>query len=370
MELQFDKEIDAILRKARAGVADDKVKKGHIDADAVAAFAENALPEKVRALYMEHFADCGRCRKLLSESMAWPPAETKAASAAAPLVATSGSWLSRLFRTPNLAMAMGGLVIVFAGVLGYIVLQNRSRSENATVAQISDDEAQHGGPYLSQSAPAEANANMAMANTAANTAKTVSNTTPTNSTVSSTATGTVERGPESTADTTTNEPPAAVAEQPVTAAPPPAAADKSAPKTEDRRGRDEEKSKDDDAKETANKQYDGMSREAKKVGGPYRSVGPRNQQNTNDSLSMNQTNQLPTGGASASAVSTVKNAGGKKFERRNGAWYDTAYHGQATKNIGRGSVEYSRLDGGLRSMAASIGGVVVVMWKGTAYRIQ
>ena len=60
MELEFDKEIDTILRKARdpAGVSVTAANAGHLDADTVAAFAENAVPPKAKLLYMEHFADC------------------------------------------------------------------------------------------------------------------------------------------------------------------------------------------------------------------------------------------------------------------------------------------------------------------------
>ena len=53
MELQFDKEMDAILRKARVNqgvlVGDDPPEpKKHLDADTIAAFAENAMPPKAK----------------------------------------------------------------------------------------------------------------------------------------------------------------------------------------------------------------------------------------------------------------------------------------------------------------------------------
>ena len=65
MELEFDKEIDAILRKAR-GSGGVPVTTAHLDADTIAAFVENALPQKAKLLKMEHFADCERCRKQLA----------------------------------------------------------------------------------------------------------------------------------------------------------------------------------------------------------------------------------------------------------------------------------------------------------------
>ena len=68
---------------------------------------------------------------------------------------------------------------------------------------------------------------------------------------------------------------------------------------------------------------------------------------------------------------TVKRkVGGKTFDNRNGAWYDSAYRGQTTTNYRRGTDEYKKLDRGLRNIADTIGGTVVVVWKEKAYRIQ
>jgi hypothetical protein len=63
-------------------------------------------------------------------------------------------------------------------------------------------------------------------------------------------------------------------------------------------------------------------------------------------------------------------AGGKTFKRTNNVWYDSTYRGQATVNISRGTPEYKKLDSGLRSIAENLGGTVVIVWKGKAYRVQ
>src|SRR4029450_2891280 len=67
MEVNFDKEMDALLRTAldRGVLVGDKPKV-HLDADAIAAFAENAVPEKSRIIYTQHLAECDPCRKTLS----------------------------------------------------------------------------------------------------------------------------------------------------------------------------------------------------------------------------------------------------------------------------------------------------------------
>jgi hypothetical protein len=65
-----------------------------------------------------------------------------------------------------------------------------------------------------------------------------------------------------------------------------------------------------------------------------------------------------------------KSVGGRTFERKQGVWYDTNYHGRPTINVRRGSAEFDRLDGGLRSIANSLSGTIVVVWGAKAYRIQ
>src|SRR5437868_11517008 len=102
MELEFDKEINAILRKARDSNAVST--ESHIDADSIAAFAENALPERAKLAFTQHFADCERCRKVLSRSILMnAEAGTAVASAvAAPVADVAAPWYQKLLKIPNL----------------------------------------------------------------------------------------------------------------------------------------------------------------------------------------------------------------------------------------------------------------------------
>ena len=81
----------------------------------------------------------------------------------------------------------------------------------------------------------------------------------------------------------------------------------------------------------------------------------------------NQQNQVNT---QTFEMPVTRSAGGKTFNNRERVWYDSTYSGQATTNVRRGSTEFQKLDAGLRSIAGNIGGTVVVVWKGKAYRIQ
>lgn len=383
MELEFDKEMDAILRRSGKGVlVGDKPlgKPKHLDADAIAAFVENAIPAPTRRLYMEHFADCDRCRKLLSSSILMNDSAAAAAAPAAVVVAAAESipWYQRLFRTPNLAIAMGALILTFSGVLGYMVLQNRPDT-NVAMAPAVEQESQR-GPYApSDSSAMSANAANVASNSAANIASAPAAdaieppagesenkplgraTGPADSDrLSETAAGKPETDKGLTLDGVD-----VAREQPKLskAAPPPApVVTQSAPGMVGGVRADEERKEKDDSATMLKKSAEApRSRDlpaAPAKSGPTRSVGPVQSQ-------MNTQTQNNVG-----EMSVTRNVGGKTFDNRNGAWYDRAYRNQPTANYRRGTPEYKKLDSGLRSIADNLGGTVVLMWKSKAYRIN
>ena len=65
---------------------------------------------------------------------------------------------------------------------------------------------------------------------------------------------------------------------------------------------------------------------------------------------------------------------GKQFRREGGAWVDTAYSpSRSTINVRRGSEQFRALiadEPGIGSIAEQLGGEVVLVWKGRAYRIR
>ena len=378
MELEFDKEIDAILRKARiaigAGVA--ALDAAHLDADTIAAFAENALPDKAKLLYVEHFADCDRCRKLLSHTIrmnteAVTSDQGAASSFSAPSAETTTPWYQRIFRTPNLALTMGALVLAFSGFLGYLVLQEGTR--NAEVSQVTEPQTTHGGPYYGGedgTANSIASANSATSTTAnapasnaaaampASPANAASNSLAKETAPGDTATGADNKGFVLDGIMTDSTKTASDKPQPAPAAEPKPAEER------DERKAETEKLKDNADTALAGRRQDmddARSRDAapaaKKSGGPLRSSGPV----------QNQSNQV---NSNVFDMTVTRLVGGKRFENRNGAWYDSAYRGQGTTNVRRGTDAYKKLDGGLRNIADTLGGTVVVVWKEKAYRIQ
>ena len=181
MEFEFDKEIDAILRKARGGEVAASF-NSHLDADEISAFAENVLPQKMQQNYTVHLADCIRCRTILSNVISLNSAEVQTVSSAVPqeIVAPSIPWYKRLFAMPNLAYTMGALVLVFGGFLGFLVLQNVNNSLGEVSVASNKSNLKTAPEFPSESSSANANSSSATANTASNPANTTatSNTAP------------------------------------------------------------------------------------------------------------------------------------------------------------------------------------------------
>ena len=87
--------------------------------------------------------------------------------------------------------------------------------------------------------------------------------------------------------------------------------------------------------------------------GPYRAQ-------SQNQVQLNQAGEAPV----------TRRVGGKTFRNTDGAWYDSAYRGQPTTNVARGTEDFKKLDSGVRSIANELSGVVIVVWKDKAFRIQ
>lgn len=375
MELEFDKEMDAILRKARGAVS-VSAKTAHLDADTIAAFVENALPQHAKLRNIEHFADCDSCRKQLSFAMSLnePSERTEAASTPAPIAEIPIPWYSKLFRTPNLALAMGALVVAFSGIIGYLAIQNRSAADQSSVAVANASKPMASEPSTGRTASNSATeANKTAGNTSVNpAAPAASPATVTNPTTS-------PLGTTSSADEAPRVDQPLVASKPAdtdtyggtadkekpeskSAGTQPAPQPKTAEPTETRDNKAEalKSGADVTLADRGMTNDDSISREGpyspkKKDSGPTRAGPSVTQQQSNANI-YNQTQ--------------IRSVGGKSFDNRGGVWYDTAYNGQPMIRVTRGSDAYKDLDGSVKRAAESLGGTVVVVWKAKAYRIQ
>ncbi len=381
MELEFDKEIDAMLRKARSGIGTGVGTAGsaHLDADIIAAFAENALPQHSKLLYMEHFADCGRCRKQLSQAITMNSEADAAAASSISAVSMPEAeamvpWYEKLLKTQDLALAMGALLLAFTGSIGYLLMQGGMGESATSVSQVTEQDPARGGPFFgSDDDASNTNANVSpMSNSAgvalqaANSnavvdlkdreADKASNRSEPAAVLSTTGTEKSASGADTTAPAMKETLPSDA--KPAAPPPPPFQIDGSSGSENDfiidgQEAKETELSKKrSESDDRARYRRDAPPAAAKS--GPARAGPLQNQSNQSNTFDMTVT----------------RNAGGKKFNNRDGAWYDTEYRGQSTINIRRGTDEYNKLDSGLRDIANTIGGTVVVVWKGKAYRIR
>ncbi len=387
MELEFDKEINAILRKAQgAAAASDTVFTGaHIDADAIAAFSENALPENAKLAYTQHLADCDRCRKILSRSILMnKEGNTRAASAFAAPLELPAPWYQKLLKIPNLALAMGALIVTFGGILFYIALQNQNESHRSEVSQVRNSEVPKAvANSSSESANMTANSNTVSANSTSP-ASGASNAASNSSVVAANPVGSppggainrLDSAPATGAGSNSNTAPEfndndkKLAAKPMAAAPKlPVPAD--APVVSEREKKEELRMTSDgitagkDDALAKRKQTEDRRVTSRDLPLPASKMGP-----SRSGPVQNQSNQTNNSGVVLGEMPVTRAVGGKTFHNRDNAWYDSAYHGQGTTNFRRGTEEYKRLDSGLRKIADNLGGTIVVVWKNKAYRIQ
>ena len=387
MEMEFDNEIDALLRKARddRGVLVGDTLKLHLDADEIAAFAENAVPERTKQAYIGHFADCEGCRKTLSSVITLNSeagVETASAVSAPVIIENVVPWYRKLFLFPNLAYVMGGLVLLFSGFLALSVLRNSSDRASSDVSQISENEPAASGPNLgfddsySNSNKSVANAANTAANTMANAANPVANTSNTPNPAFAANTSAQPADEKNRAPAISIDGVATGGDAPASAAapqPPPPPKERPA-EMDDRTVASEEKRaallKDADKQKAESKVMQEPAPSG--AGGPFKvQKGPsRNEQRNDARLRDNELSAKKAAKPEGAIISNRRQVGGKTFESRTGVWYDSAYRGQGTTNVRRGTDDYKKLDSGLRSVADSIPGTVVVVWKDKAYRID
>lgn len=385
MELDFDKEINALLRQAaRSGEFVSTNDQNHLDADEISAFAENALPEKTRAVYVKHFAECDRCRMILSNTILLnSEAETETASSVvaepiAEIVATKIPWYRKMFLMPNLAYTMGGLVLVFSGMLGFIALQNLNQPSNSIISQTQEKApARSGGPNAGDDGTFY-NSNA----TASNANATASNTAAMSNSSSNAA--------ASTANSAMNNTQTFPLDKPLVQPTVPAEPQKqdAAKPTDDVMLAEKNEVK--DAKEAElsdkNKSAD-AARNDELAKGTITAAPPPAPKSmpSQPSTTARRAEDMPEedkkrSRAKLGASNNSRQIGGKTFNRVGGVWIDSAYNKYGsgssnalllpTKTVRRGSAEYQRLDKQVRIIAESLDGAVIIVWRDGAYRIQ
>jgi len=323
------------------------------------------LPEKTKQFYTAHLADCDFCRKNLS-NLILLNAETESENVHAEEIGTISSaipWYRKLFAFPNLAYTLGALVILFSGIIGFTVLQNLNNSLVSEVSQSSEK------PNDTKEMSAESDVVPSETSNA--------NAANMNSNMAS-----VSSSNSMTANTSANR--AAMNSSMNTAAEKQIVLPNATPQVEMRREDDLALSKDKkvmsldsnvSAGSVAEKRQE-EKKEAEKNAETADAVkaAPVPPKTASPSILDNQTkSDAPSARAKKNSLeskSESASVGGKTFNRRNNVWYDTAYNGQSTINLTRGTNEYKKLDKDLRVIVENLGGTVLIVWKDKAYRIQ
>ena len=383
MELNFDKEMDALLRQAaRSGEVVSTNSQSHLDADEISAFAENALPDKTRSVYIKHFADCDRCRTILSNTIllnAEAEAETASSAVTAPvapeIVETKTPWYRKLFLMPNLAYTMGALVLIFGGMFGFLVLQNIN-SGLSEVAQTSANKSAERGPNAAEdqifSAPGESNT--AVSNTANTIANAATNSMTAANSNTSISTANVSSTPGLLAETESDKQLRDSKNETATGRKENDFQTDGASIAENRAITKPAEEKSADVMGEAAKREDRPKIVASTPANPAAQTVPAPPPAKDDA----ETSNIAKAKRSAKREESSKQISGKTFNRVGGVWIDSVYNRSLgsnlglppTKNIRRGSSEYRKLDKQVRIIAESLDGPVIIAWKDGAYRIQ
>ncbi len=373
MEFEFDKEMDALLRKAaKGGQAAAPALDSHLDADEISMFAENAMPDTSKPRVIKHLADCSRCRTILSnvivlnrEAGIEPIAETVAEAAAEPQPKTS--WIAALLSTKALAFGFGALALLFVGFLGIGFLSNLNSGETQMAKADKTNTAEREVQPAAGLSESNSN-NKADSNTNADS--------PDNDASNDLTAGDSNTGvlaPNSNAVTGKDT---ALRNQP---------ADDEFTGSRKDLGR----LRSNESKVVSESREESMADMAEVDAAPPPapvSAPPAVQPEPSGSV-------LTTRGATVSkakkevpaaekqdknsdadgsgrSVSDARQVNGKNFTRKNGVWYDAAYKNQATTKLRRGTPAFTALYSGVRDIVNHLDGTVIVVWKSKAYRIQ
>lgn len=369
-------EVDLLLRSFARGQNERVSASAHLDADELNSYAEGLVPAAARLRYSEHLADCPSCRGIVVGL-------TQAAGAFThrePLTESkSGFWrsVSTFLPSPALRYAVPALVLTVVIGVGLIVFRQqrtpdlvaRNQPENAAApAQSAVRPNAVSEPSPSASPTLGAASRPTVEFDGADKSKTRADKAPVevplvfDSTVAKNGRDSGEAAPGAGAGVFGQQPlSAAKAAEP----PPPIderkleelARESNAKRQEQERAasRDEYKNKDDEDIHGPNRARNAPAPASQRAGDTLSMRG-------GPSANKNNTNEVET-----------RTVSGKRFTRGSAGWVDTEYSSQSMTRLTRGSEQYRALvadEPGIRTIAERLDGVVILVWKGRAYRIQ
>ena len=383
MKQETNNEIDLLLRRLGrrpdGGVSDPD--GGHLDADELSSYAENALPPSVRSRYTEHLAQCSSCRTLV----------VQLSSAAGVVVAPERSvvaepsgfrkFLASLLSPLVLRYAIPALGLAVIAVIGLTVFRPNQQPDTNVAHQTNagapangqlqaPSPAGSGDNYQAEGAktapaptaaatPDAGSINLSKAPTPAPTAVDSISAPVTDST----AAATVEAAPPPKPE------PPPVTNTPA-ASPTPAATEINERKVEAEKqvqaAREPQRTLQarDEGRRSANEAASTTASAAKKKedfsASPQAGTGVGVQRDGRGEKDRDD--------------AEIRTVAGRRFRKQRGVWVDTAYESSSeTTNLTRGSERYRALvadEPAIKNIADQLDGEIVVVWKGRPYRIR
>jgi hypothetical protein len=405
MKRESENEMDLLLRnlgrlKDTSRPEGEEADATHLDPDELNAYAEKALPAAAHARYTEHLADCSRCRTLVSQlSLAAGVVIEEKVPGVVPKTSGIKAFLSSLFSPMAMRYAVPVMGLIIVASIGFLVFR-QSKSERFAVSESSESVAER-----REEQPGSAG----LANTAQNEQQAIR--TPSQQVAQN-------KSGEATRGAATKEQPAAPAadsrsaskdaksDQPVTAtdsiADTPArvagrvdvaaASPKPAPPTvqnEPIRKTVQAPAESVEVAKTNEKEAKAPAKVAEPMTGGF-AVGRGAAKAKNETASRAQAEagrdeEAKKRGREDKDEAAkqrerqdkdepdLKTVAGRRFRKEGSVWIDVAYSSQATTNVARGSEQYRALvadEPGIKTIADQLGGEVIVVWKGRAYKIR
>ena len=393
MKPEPNNDIDLLLRQLsrRNGVPVSETDEQHLDADELNSYVANALPAAARARYTAHLADCSSCRKLVVELSAAQGPVTVQQSAA--VVAPSGwkSFLASLFSPMVLRYAVPALGLIVIAVVGIVIL----RKDQPGTPVALNESPQNTAARIESPSPEQ----LSLDSTVATNQQKEQPVAP-----AAKDDQVAKVAPVTKAGPVTNQTPDASGAAATEAAPP---APKSVPAEEEaqRVAKLQDEKKAEAAQPAANRDAT-KEREANK-NEPTKhktdavsnvTVAPGTVARKDIAVRSDKSGETTSAGARAGAVQDLKrppktlqaqsraeakdedaavetrSVAGRHFRKSGRVWIDTAFDSsKPITTVARGSEHYRSLVGdepSLRRIADELDGEIIVVWKGTTYRIR
>ena len=404
MKQANNNEVDLLLRSLAKGRDEVSLQSGsasgdgnrtfsdHLDADELNSYAEGVVPAPACARYTEHLADCEACRRIVIGLTQAAGAATRYEAPAEQGGLSFWQKLTALFSPAVLRYAVPALVLTAVIGISLLALRQQRRSELIARNQPPDSSTSAGQPKQAE-LPTAPSANVTPATIPKGVESPVvfdSNSARGNrqeeksreAQAPGTSAGDYETTTPVAKDATKAGESGGLADlrpsyapEPKAAAPPPPQATQgetasiAVAKEQPAKRENQERQRDDAFKNQPADEHGpnrsaaprpaGALNETRRVFGVEVGRGGPSAQNKND----NKTGQVET-----------RTVSGRSFTRDGNAWIDTTYDSsRATINVARGSEQFRALvadEPGLRAIAEQLKGVVIVVWKNRAYRIQ